>query len=301
MGSASNGGLVPTLVGYGNRDGLVPTLIDHSGPVWPLLLLRPRGQSVAEWVAARVAATVRAAPAADAAAAASNERRVCARTATLRILDALAAAHAVGFIHCDVRPSNVVIVKDKAMLVDWGSSRKRGEDSHGVGVTAFADSRVFEQKTYNARPTQDIFGALYTWLAIAFDIECAAPWHAAALSRIGDGGMFVAREEWIKARSENDTIVARVQKVLCTTATSIEAARNSLEQKDEGGAELGGTGGRREDGVAEDGDGDDDTLGGGGAVASGARAGDGVAEGDGSLWGGGAVFFGDSVAEGKEE
>ena len=258
MGSASNGGLVPTLVGYGTRVGRAHVLMEHSVPVWPLLLLRPRGQSMTEWVAARVAAAVLTAPAADAAAAdaaASNARRVCACTATLRILDALAAAHAAGVIHCDVRPSNVVIVNDEAMLVDWGSSRKSGEESAGVGVAAFADSRVFEQKTYTARPTQDIFGALYTWLAIAFGIECTAPWLAGALSRIGDGDMFNARKEWIKERSKTDTIVARVQKVLCTTATSFKAACNSLEREDEGGGRAwrgrrgggrrGNSGGRR--------------------------------------------------------
>jgi hypothetical protein len=260
-----------------------------------------------EWVAKRVAAAVLAAPAADAAAAdaaASKERRVCARTATLRILDALEAAHAAGVIHCDVRPSNVVIVNDEAMLVDWGSSRKRREESAGVGVAAFADSRVFEQTTYTARPTQDIFGALYTWLAIAFDIECAAPWLGDALSRIGDGDMFAARKEWIKERSKTDTIVARVQKVLCSRATTIEAARNSLEWKDEGGGELGGTGGGREDGAAEEeeeeDDDDDDNLGGGGGGA-GAVLGAAWRRAKALSGEEGAVISGDGVAEGEVE
>jgi hypothetical protein len=32
--------------------------------------------------------------------------------------------------------------------------------------------------SFTARPAQDVAGALFTWLAIAFDAGCAAPWQA---------------------------------------------------------------------------------------------------------------------------
>ncbi len=128
----------------------------------------------------------------------------------LRLLCALEAAHAASLVHCDVRPSNVVVVRGNAMLVDWGISRASGEEARGCGVAAYADRRVFEQGEYKARPAQDVIGALLTWLCVAHSEQCDAPWPTnGALHSMLDG-----RAAWLERRSGEDATVARVAAAL---------------------------------------------------------------------------------------
>jgi hypothetical protein len=223
MSQAALAGLVPELVGTGVRAG---------GGDWPLLLLRPRGQPLPDWVAARVAEAVRRAPAAaDAAAAAAAARRACACAAALGIFDALAAAHAAGRIHCDVRPSNVVVIGESGaavLVVDWGSSCEVGANAARRGVAAFADARIFARDTFSARPAQDVTGALYTWLAVAYDGGCAAPWlgGAGALASGDDGDLVVARARWLEQMCSTDGAgVERVAAVIA--AASAESGASS--------------------------------------------------------------------------
>ena len=128
--AAADLGLVPALVACGCR-----------APDWPVLLLTPCGEPLATWVAGCAAAAAAAAPgpatrsSAAALASAASARRACARAVALRMLAALEAAHAAGIIHCDVRPSNVVVAAGgAALLVDWGSSCACGTEVRGRGV-----------------------------------------------------------------------------------------------------------------------------------------------------------------------
>jgi hypothetical protein len=169
---AASAGLVPKLLGVGSRTPDARAGAHGGGGAWPLLVMRPRGTPLAEWVAARVAAAPRRG--------ARAARRAAASAVVGRVLDALAAAADVGVVHCDVRPANIVVVGDAAVLVDWGCSVARGDEAVGRGVAAYADARVFAAATtsFAARPAQDVAGALYTWLAIACDAGCDAPWLA---------------------------------------------------------------------------------------------------------------------------
>jgi len=205
LGGAAACGLVPELLAVGAR---------AQNADWPILLLRPAGQQLAQWVAARVAAAREAAAEAQgrsggtagaveaaAAAAAADARCAAATAVTLRLLEALAAAHAVGVTHCDVRPANVVLVGDAALLIDWGSAAVAPrEDAAGRGVAAYADARVFSQGSFVARPSQDAAGALYTWLAIAMGAGCEAPWLSAADALRSSDDAVVARDDWLAAR-----------------------------------------------------------------------------------------------------
>jgi serine/threonine protein kinase len=129
----------------------------------------------------------------------------------LRILQALQAAHAASLVHCDVRPSNIVVVPGAgAMLVDWGISRAVGAEARGCGVAAYADRRVFEQGKYQARAVQDVIGALLTWLCVAHSELCDAPWCTSGPLE----AVFAARQAWMEQRSGQSAAVARVVKAL---------------------------------------------------------------------------------------
>lgn len=214
--SVSCNGLVPALVGHGTRDG----------NEWPILLLRPLGIPLSAWVTDSVQSASM-----TTAAKGSAMRGSCALRAVLGVLDALAAAHAMGIIHCDVRPSNIVVVGGKAMLVDWGSSRKTGENASCVGVPDFAQASVFDRAAggFKANTAQDVAGALYTWLTVAFVNESASPWRTPALDGgCSDHAMYSARDEWIEDLAKRDETVARVQRALKDGTLTIEIARNAL-------------------------------------------------------------------------
>ena len=51
-----------------------------------------------------------------------------ARAVLSQMLAALRHAHARGFVHCDLKPSNIRMTKlcDRAVLTDWGFARKPG-------------------------------------------------------------------------------------------------------------------------------------------------------------------------------
>jgi hypothetical protein len=205
--------LVPTLVAYGTRQG--------GAAEWPLLLMQPCGQSLPSWVADCVAAAAAKAQQAGCGGGSSQDtvyaaRAACASAVTRRILDALKIAHDASLVHCDVRPSNIVVVHEGAMLVDWGISRSIDDEASGCGVAAYADKRVFLQGTYQARPVQDVIGALLTWLCVAHSELCDAPWRVTGAT---PEAVFEARAAWIAQRSKEDAAVARVAAALSEAET----------------------------------------------------------------------------------
>jgi len=214
--SAAGEGLVPELLGAGVRTPAARAGA-HGGGAWPLLVLRPRGVQLAVWVAKRAAAAL---PRHRAAA-----RRAAASAVVLRVLGALEAAAAAGLVHCDVRPANIVVVGDAAMLVDWGCSCMHGDEARGRGVAAFADERVFSAATthFKARPAQDVAGALLTWAAVACDAGCAAPWLAWRAGAPMDGGSTVAgmlahRKAWLAAAAAHNDVPKLLVSALAAAA-----------------------------------------------------------------------------------
>ena len=209
---AAAAGLVPEVVAHGEREALAALSSSTTPLPWPVLLLRPCGEPLEAWVAQRAGAAERAAAAAGGAAAAVAAAAAAARIAAAdaivhRVLDALDAAHAAGWVHCDVRPSNVVVAAPHgACLVDWGAAHTPGAALSYRGVAAFADERIFSARGVAARPHVDALAALYTWLAVALGRRCTAPWLVPDDGeRIdSDEALFMARSSWLRARRNDD-------------------------------------------------------------------------------------------------
>jgi hypothetical protein len=233
--------LVPTLIATGKR-------VDYASN-WPLLLLMPCGIALNIWVSDFISAKILTESEESIKKDISKGmkevednaiidqcdgtsfrnrltrfflRKQCATIVSLRILDALEIAHSISLVHCDVRPSNIVIVQEKgAMLIDWGISRNiqigAKINVQGCGVAAYSDRRIFEQGSYNARPVQDVIGLLLTWLCILYNEDCTAPWSTTGSVEV----MFDARETWLNNQSKEDKIVDNVVHLLQDLSTGM--------------------------------------------------------------------------------
>lgn len=222
--AAADSGLVPTLVGVGERSRAADKYMADRVGAWPLLVLQPCGMPLAEWVGSRAAT----AAVGGGLVGAARERRACADAVAVRLLDALTAVHDAGWIHCDVRPHNIVVVGDAAggaMLVDFGCAARRSDASAGRGVPAFAARGVFLQDSYAARPAQDAVGALLTWVAVAYGAGCAAPWLEGVDAFTDALVVVAARDDWLRRRSDDDAALGHV---LCAIGT-IEMATPAFE------------------------------------------------------------------------
>jgi len=178
---------------------------------------------LAQWVAKRVVEATTAVGEGDAAAAAAAERLACADAVVRRLLDALSAAGLAGLVHCDVRPSNIVVADGGAVLVDWGISRAVGTRLRGSGVAAFADARIFSGGV-DASPSVDALAALYTWLAVAHGDGCAAPWGEAG----EHGDLFRARARWVKKAAAGGGRAAAVAHGITGLSTRAAAVADAV-------------------------------------------------------------------------
>jgi hypothetical protein len=165
--------VVPRLMSEGTRVVARSAAHDLQQP-WPALLLSPAGRPLGPAMA-----LLQAAPGAGELA--SAERRAFADSVLCGVLRGLRAAHEVGLVHCDVRPSNVVLCADNtALLVDYGLCRKENEAASRVGVRCFAAECVWEQGSCSARGGLDLVAAGHSWLSLAYGSGAGAapPWLA---------------------------------------------------------------------------------------------------------------------------
>ena len=243
---------VPRLVAEGERAGAAPV---HAARCrWPLLIIAPAGEPLCSFVG-RVIAPERAALAGGAAGAAlaggaagaalagafdagaaagatalavARARRALADGVVRALLRVLQRAHALGFVHCDVRPANVVVEPPRAgdapgapprfLLVDWGLCARAGENVAGRGVPAYAPAAVFAQNTCAAHARQDFAAVAHTWLTVAHGSDaCAAPWATLPLEQPNE--TLARRAMWLNDHPREADAVSKLLGVGARVAT----------------------------------------------------------------------------------
>ena len=100
-----------------------------------------------------------------------------------QVAAALAAAHARGIVHRDVKPSNVMVTTDGVKLVDFGISATVGE-ADGIGGEVFGTPAYLAPERLGGgivRPATDVYAlGLLLYLALAGHL----PWQASTTTQM---------------------------------------------------------------------------------------------------------------------
>jgi hypothetical protein len=106
-----------------------------------------------------------------------------AATICSQVAAALAAAHAAGVVHRDVKPGNVMVTADGAKLVDFGISASAGSADETGGELLGTPAYLAPERLDGGpvRPASDVYGVgLLLYRALAGRM----PWQAASLTEV---------------------------------------------------------------------------------------------------------------------
>ena len=101
----------------------------------------------------------------------------------LPVATGLREVHAAGFLHCDVKPSNIFVRRsdESPVLLDFGSARQAlGRKSRSM--TAIASAGYSPPEQYETQGTQGAWTDIYPTRAVGDDLETRR-WEAEAAAR----------------------------------------------------------------------------------------------------------------------
>lgn len=104
---------------------------------------------------------------------------------TAEVLDTLAAAHERQIVHRDVKPSNIMLVKERAMVLDFGMAQIGTPDREAVGTLAYMAPEQIRGEAVDARADVWAVGVLLFRLVggrLPFDGDNARAYAANAMS-----------------------------------------------------------------------------------------------------------------------
>ena len=174
-----------------------PSLSNDAFP--DALVLAPRGRPVEHVLSRLLQLEVRPV---------GFSRRRFARHVATGLRAALLFAHTRGWVHLDVRPSNIVLVRrsqdnwldSQVILVDWALAVPIGKQIKGLrGVPDFVHNDIISarESEWHAAPLHDVFAEACTFAALAFgDIlgdHAYAPWDG---HRVGVDSVVPLRISW---------------------------------------------------------------------------------------------------------
>lgn len=215
-GSAAPHAGIPVLLSRAPQDIPLwdPSLVNCKFP--SVLVLAPRGRPV-ENVLSDLLQTQQE----------GFARRVFANHIANGVLSALRFAHTHGWVHLDVRPSNIVLVRGKrkdwldcqVVLVDWALAVRIGSRLNGLrGVPDFVHNDIISSREskWQAAPFHDVFAVACTFAALAFgDVigdHAYAPWDG---HRVGVDSVVPLRGAWF---SEKKKSRRRMREFMATAA-----------------------------------------------------------------------------------
>lgn len=174
-----------------NKVPRVPTLHNFEPVVAdPCLVMTPVGKPLVDYVKTSSAETLPA----------------FAEMLLQKLYETLTASHTANILHCDIRPSNIILHENEPYLIDWGLGNSFPSllyryELFGVNEFMATDKVLLtlQPPSTEWKPTKehDLQALLFTYVAI-LNADCEAPWETSHQGKQTIQNMITMRREWFQ-------------------------------------------------------------------------------------------------------